>query len=165
MDEDGLARREPPALDDRRPDGEEGLRDRRGLLDREAFGHRERVPLVDLGVFGVAGAGEKGADLVAELEPRRAGPERRHDARHLEAGDLNRRAGRRRILTATLHDVGTVNAGRADLDQYLARTGERDGALGSDQHLRASRRLDHDRRHHLGKRRHGRESSCLSGRS
>ena len=86
------------------------------------FGTGSALVSSTLAVFGIAAAGEKGADPFAEPEPGGAVPERYHFARHLEAGNIDRCTGRRRILAAPLHDVGTVNAGGADLDQDLART-------------------------------------------
>ena len=38
---------------------------------------------------------------------------------HLEARDVLRNAGGRRIVAATLGEVGTVQRGRLDVDEYL----------------------------------------------
>ena len=57
---------------------------------------------------------------VALLEAHRAGAEAGDLAGHLEAGDVRRRAGRRRVAAGQLHLVGAVEARRADADEDLA---------------------------------------------
>ena len=52
-----------------------------------------------------------------------------HLAGQLEARDVRRRAGRRRVEAAALHHVGAVEAGRPDARQHLAGAGGRVGML------------------------------------
>ena len=66
---------------------------------------------------------------VADREARRAGPQRRDLAGELEAGDVLRVAGRRRVEPALLHEVGAVEAGGAHAHQDLARAGLGIGVL------------------------------------
>ena len=70
-----------------------------------------------------------------ELRVPAAGEERHHVlaafglARALEAGDVLRRAGRRRVVAGALQDVGAVDPAGAHADQDLAVAGNRIGTL------------------------------------
>jgi hypothetical protein len=50
----------------------------------------------------------------------------------LQAGDVGRRARRRRVVARALVDVGAVDTGRADADQHLPGARLRIGVLGDD---------------------------------
>ena len=161
VDEDRLARRQPAALEDRRPDGEEGLGDRRRLLDREPLRDRQRVRLVDLGSIRHSRRRAAGRTTMSPSLKRAAPSPRATTSPATSSPGISvGRARRRRVLAAALHDVGPVHAGGADLDQDLAGTGNRHRPFRRDQHFGAAGRLDHDRGHRLGKRRQGRESFC-----
>ncbi len=64
MDEDRLALARKPALEHIVPDGEQRLRDGRGLFHRDPIGHRQAVPRIDADIFGIAAARHQRADLL-----------------------------------------------------------------------------------------------------
>ena len=164
MHQQDLALLQATALEHIVPDGEEGLRQRRGLGHREAGRHRQRVALVDEAILRVAAARCQRADRVADLPACNGGPDRGDLARHLQAGKIGR-ALRRRVGALALQHVGTVDARRVDPDQDLARPGFGHGAQFRFQHHRPARLGDRDRRHLRGKRcvvRHA--SSCSAVR-
>ena len=64
----------------------------------------------------------------------------------LQPDDL-RRARRRRVVALALHEVGAVDPGRHDVDEHLARPGDRVGRRSPAQHLRPTGRFQRDRVH------------------
>ena len=85
-----------------------------------AVGHRQALADRRDRIFGIAAAGEQGADRLADQLGGHVLAGRGDDARDFEAGNRGR-AGRRRIEAAALQHVGPVDPGRGDLDQHLAR--------------------------------------------
>jgi len=77
-------------------------------------------------------AADDGHDPIALAEALGVTTEPDHLARQLEAEDVGRRAGRRRVAALALEDVGAVDAGRADANQHLRRAGLRIGMVGDD---------------------------------
>ena len=75
--------------------------------------------------LGVAAAAHHRHHALALGEAPGARPERCHLSRELEAGDVGRRARRRRIGALALQHVGAVQAGGAHADQKLVLAGLR----------------------------------------
>jgi hypothetical protein len=139
-------RREPAAVVDVRPDGEERLGQRSGLGHRQAFRHRQRLHFGRHAVLGVPAAVRQRAHPVPGLphaDRRAAG---RDFARDLEARQVGR-IRRHGIQPHALQDVGPVDARGGHPDQDLARARLGPRALGAPQHLGAARLLDLDRSH------------------
>ena len=102
------------------PDGEDGLGQSGGFDHGKALRHRKRGCLGRHGEAGIAAAIDQRADVIAKLEPRRAGPKRRNNAGDFEAEQIGGALGRG-IETLALQHVGPVDAGGFDLDQDLVR--------------------------------------------
>ena len=99
-----------------------------------AAGNRHQLALVHDRELRLAAAADDRHHALAEREALRPGAEPGHDlARELQAGDVLRRAGRRRVEPAPLHHVRAVEPGGAHAHEHLARARHRVGVL-----------LDHD---------------------
>ncbi len=109
--------------------GREDLGQPAGLGERHGVGHRHELALVDDRELALATAADDAHHAVALGEARRAVAERLDLAGELEAGDVLRAAGRRRVAAAALHHVGAVDAGGADADEHLAGARLRVGML------------------------------------
>ena len=72
----------------------------------------------------LAAAAHDPHDAVADIEARGTVTQRLDDARQLEAGDVRRAAGRRRIAPGELHLVGAVEARAAHADEHLTGPGD-----------------------------------------
>ena len=93
MDQHALAADQPAALEDIVPDGEIGFRQRRGLDQVEALGHRQAQCGRRDRVIGIAAAGDQRADLVADGQVADAAAARDDLAGHFEAGNVGRARG------------------------------------------------------------------------
>ena len=133
VDQHPLARPEAAAVEQVRPDGEVGLRDRGCGRRVHAGWHRQALPRRSRAVLGVPAAGDQRADAVPG-PPSPARRRFRHRSGHLEAGQVGR-PGRRRILPQPLHQIGAVHARRFDLDQDFVRLQLRHGAVDGLQHV------------------------------
>ena len=133
VDEQALAGPQAGLREERVVRGGEHLRNGAGLDPAQALGHRHQLALVDDAQLGLPAAADHRHDAIAVGESLGAGPAGRHLAGELEARDVLRRARRRRVMPAELMDVGTVEAGRADADQHLARARLWIGVLGDDE--------------------------------
>jgi hypothetical protein len=91
----------------------------------ERLRHRHRGALVNDRQLSLAAAPDHRHDAVALLEPPGALAERRDLPRELEAGDVGRRSGRRRIRALALEHVRPVDPGGAHAHQQLATAGLR----------------------------------------
>ena len=118
--EQPLAGSQPGLREERVVGGREDLGQPAGVGERDGFGHAHQLALVDDRQLALAAAADDPHHAVALGEARRARAERLDDARELEAGDVLRAAGRRRIATAALQDVGAVDARRLHADEHLA---------------------------------------------
>ena len=118
--EQALARPQPGAREDRVVRGREDLGQPAGVGEADGVGHRHELALVDDRELGLAAAAGDAHDAVADREACGAVAERLDLAGELEAGDVLRAAGRRRVATAALEHVGAVDARRAHADEHLA---------------------------------------------
>ena len=101
--------------------GGDVLRDGAGLLPRERGGHRDGGALVHDEPLGLPAAGQHRHHPIADREAGGAGPEGDHLAGRLEAGDVDRRARRRRVEAGALEEVGVADAGGPHRHRDLAR--------------------------------------------
>jgi hypothetical protein len=137
-----FAGRKPRTLKDVRPHREERLRNcsgRRNLgarRDGQALRRRRHA------VLGVSAACDERAHAVAVLPARRGavfGRADLHDgARDFESWQIGC-AGRRGITTEALHDIGSIDAGRGNLDEHFIGPGFGDWPIDGLQHLRSAR--------------------------
>jgi hypothetical protein len=96
--------------------------------------------------LGVAAAGHERADLVAgrpAADSRRRPPRPYPPPRARNVGGPRRR----RIAATPLHDVGTIDAGGANLDQDVARAWRQVGTLSPDEHIGSPGFTNLDRNH------------------
>ena len=103
VDEQALAGAQPGLGEERVVGGGEDLGHAAGGLPLELLGHRHRGALVDDRELGLAAARDDRHHAVAGLEALDAGAALDDLARQLEAGDVLRRAGRRRVAALELH--------------------------------------------------------------
>jgi len=73
VDKEAFARLQPAAHDHVGPDGEAGFGQAGGFFHRHPVGDGQGVGFGGADIFGIAAAGEEGADLVADLPARHAG--------------------------------------------------------------------------------------------
>ncbi len=144
-----LAGLESGAGDQRVVRGDEHLRDRAGGDEVHAVGHGHHLAGGDGHLFGVAAAGEQGADAVAGLPLLDALTDRFDLAGGLHADD-RRRARWRRVEAATLQDVGAVDRGAVHADQHLAGGGDGVGDLAQAHHLGIAGLVDDNGTHGQG---------------
>src|SRR5262249_9571392 len=93
-------------------------------------------------------------DAVAQLELLRIRAGSCDSARHLDAGDVGRRAGRRWIATCALRHVGRVEPCIADVDEHLAAAGCGVAALLELHHLVPAGSGEDDSSHRTGRYRY-----------
>ena len=148
MDEDGVAVGGKAPLEQVDPHGEEGLGHGRSLGHAQDFGDGQAGATGGEAIFGIAAAGDEGADAAAD---RRAGriTDRDDGAGNFEPGDVGG-AGRGGVIAHPLEDVGAVDAGGGDLDQHFAGAGCRHGTRHGFEDLRAAGLADLDRGHCCG---------------
>ena len=96
--------------------------------------------------LGVAATVEEGADLVADLPLLDAVTDGCDATADLEARILRRARGRR-VVAEPLHDVGTVDPGRHDVDEHLPGTRDGVGHLVEDEAVGVSGLRDGDGAH------------------
>ncbi len=155
VDQDRLARGEPPALEHVVPDRERVLGQARGLEERQPSRRRQAVPGRRDAELGVAAAGRQRAHLVTDAPSGHGRTDRRDGAGDLEPDD-RRRSRRRRIVARSLDAVGPVDACVADADQHVARGGSRHGSLGERENVGRARLAHRHVAHGRGRGRHGR---------
>ncbi len=148
MHEQPLAGLERCPLEHIVPDGEHGLGQGGRLDESEALRHRQGGDFGRHGVFGIAAAIDERAYEIAVLEAGCAGTAGNDLARHLEPEKVGGALGRR-VEALTLEHVGTVDAGRRDLDQDLAWAWRGHRPRRRDEHLRSATLLRFDDRHGL----------------
>ena len=150
VDEQRFSRAQLAAPEDVGPDREVGFGQRRRADRIHSRRNRQRLRRGHHGVLGVAASRNQRADQIALRPARRLTVEHRtnagHGSRELEAGNV-RCAGRRRVTSLTLHQVGPVHARRVDPDEDLVRPGLRHGPLDRAQHVRSTELGNLDRNH------------------
>ncbi len=146
VDQEPLPRLQAPAHDHIRPHGKAGFRQAGGLSQRHALGHWQGVRFMRGGVFGIAPAGQQGADAVADLPAGDAGPDLDHRARTFQARQ-GRGIGRGGIGAGALQRIRPVHPGIGHTDDDLAVARHRHGHRGRTQHIRAARGRDFDGQH------------------
>ena len=87
------------------------------------------MPLVDDRQLRLAAAADDRHHAVAGGRSASRPVRSRHLAGELQAGDVRRPAGRRRVEPAALHHVGAVEAGGAHAHEHLVLAGPRVGVL------------------------------------
>ena len=122
VDEQALAGAQPGLREEGVVRGGEDLGHGPRGLPVELLGHRHRGALVDDRELGLAAAGDDRHHAVAGLEALHAGPALDDLAGQLEAGDVLRGAGRRRVAALELVHVGAVEPGAADADEQVGVT-------------------------------------------
>src|SRR5206468_2740195 len=90
------------------------------LVERQRLGDRREHPLVDDRQLALPAATDYPHHPVAELEALRRRPAAYDLPGELQAGDVLRRAGRRRIVAGDLVDVGAVEPGGPRAHEHLA---------------------------------------------
>ena len=129
VDEQALAGPQAGLGEERVVGGREDLGHAARGLPVELLGHRHGGALVDDRELGLAAAGDDRHHAVADLEALHARTALDHLAGQLEAGDVLRRAGRRRIAALELLDVGAVEPGAAHAHEQVGVPGDRIGVL------------------------------------
>ena len=97
-------------------------------------GQRQHLPRRHHHLLGVTAAGQQRAHLVTRPPVRDAVADGADPARALQAR-VRRRARRRRVEALPLHQVRAVDPAGGDVDDHLARAGDRVGHLEPVQHL------------------------------
>ena len=148
VDERGAARGERAEVrhEEVRERGEEHLGEAAGLLIAHVVGDGKDGSVVDDRLVRVAAARKEGHDTLTDPPSLRRGAELRDLARALEAED-RRRAGRRRIETLALQQVGAIHAGSADANPDVLGTDGRGGDFPDHEHVLVARLPDQDRPH------------------
>ena len=113
-DEHAVAERQARLPEERVVGGRVHLHEAAGLRPAQAGGHPERVRLVHHGQLGLGAAADERHHPVADGEPGHARAHGGHLAGHLEARDVLRPPGRRRVPPGALREIGAVHAGRPD---------------------------------------------------
>ncbi len=149
MDEEGLALGQPPALEDIRPDGEEGLGHRASLNHGEALWNRQNLRLGRDAVLSITATGHQGTNLIANLVPGATRPHRHDLTCDLQSRNVAR-AGRRVISSEPLQHVGPIDAGCSYLNQDLVLARLRHRHRVRLQHLRPAEPIDANVGHALG---------------
>ena len=98
------------------------------------------------GIFGIAAAGEQGADRLADELGRNPLAGRGDRSGHFQPRNGGR-AGRHRVEAAPLQHVGAVDPGGGDPDEQLARARARHRPADRNQHFGSARPLRIDRGH------------------
>ena len=110
MDEDPLAADVLRARDERVMCSHERFGHTAHLDEVEAVRHAGAVDRRNPHELGLRATPDDAEHPVAELEPRGIASSRVDDTRELEPGNVGRCAGRRRIATRALHQIGAVQA-------------------------------------------------------
>ncbi len=141
-----LARREAGLGHDRVVGGDERLRARGAVRERQVVGHPRQCPRGDHDLLGIGAAAGQAEDAVTRLPARRVigGVDL---AGELHAGDVGRRTGRRGVMPHPLEQVGAVDRGRAHAHQHLAAHALGVGHVGVLENVRAAWLADADRLH------------------
>src|SRR6185437_6623546 len=145
MDQKCFAAFESSALNHVVPDGEESLRDGRGL-DHWQSAERQSVAFMRETIFSVAAADHQSKNAITDFPAFDVRSECYDLARDLKAWNI-RRAGRRRIEALPLHHVRPVDAGGRHLHENLARSGRGNRTLFGNKHFRPTGSLDSDDGH------------------
>lgn len=95
----------------------------------------------------VCATGEQGHHAIAGLPFSHIAPDGLDDARRFQAWDIGRHAGRRRIATQSLEDIGTVHTGSGYPEQHLVSRRNGRGHGGQLQRVRAAGSRDTDCAH------------------
>ena len=149
MDQQRLASLQRATLEHIVPDRHQRFRDGAGLQHRQRRRHRHRLGSLRDAVLRIAATGNQRHHLVAELVLAGACADRDDFACNFKAGQIAG-AGRRRIRTGSLRDVGTIDACGYHLDQDFARPGAGHRAGFGQKHLRAAGLADADHGHLRG---------------
>ena len=149
MDQQGFARLQPCPVEHVAPDGEKGLRQGSGLLQGQSGRDRQALGRGRGAIFGVATAGQQGANWIADPPAIDAFAQCGNSAGYFQAGNVGG-ARRGRITALTLQAVGAVDASGSDLDQDFAGRGLGHGAAVGNQLFGAAGFGDFDDGHHFG---------------
>ena len=106
-------------------------------------GNRHQLALMDDGKLRLAAAPDDPHHAVAERKPARSIAESSDLPGQLQARNVRRGSGRRRVLTGDLHQVGRVEAGGANPHQHLALARPRVGMLRRGHGAACDRRGNH----------------------
>ena len=128
-DQDPLAEREVRLAEERVEGGRERLHEAAGLGPGKPVRHRQGVRFVDRRQRRLGAAADERHDAVTRREPRHAPPHAHDLAGELQAGDVRRPAGRRRIASVALGKVGAVHPGGSHGDEQLVVAGPGIGPL------------------------------------
>ncbi len=128
-DKDTLAEREVRLTEERVEGGRERLHEAAGLGPGDPVRHRQGVRFVDRRQRRLGAAADERHDAVSRREPRDAPPHTHDLAGELQAGDVRRPAGRRRIASVALGKVGAVHPGGSHGDEQLVVAGPGIGPL------------------------------------
>jgi hypothetical protein len=109
VDEQHVARPEAALADDRVVRSQERLRRGSRLLIVEALRHADDVPLVHDHTVGEAAAADEAEDSIAELPAEHLVSKRDDASADFEPGHVLRCAGRRRVASGALGEVGRVD--------------------------------------------------------
>ncbi len=154
MDEHALAGAEACAIHQVGPHGEMNFGQCRSLNAIDASRDGQNALGGGKRIFRIATAGQKGADGIAHMRVAHARADFGDLARDLEPERVGR-AGRRRIISQRLDQVGAVEAGAGDLDENFAGAGRGSGDFDQCEAVIRPRIFDADGFH---RKRHGRIS-------
>jgi hypothetical protein len=145
VDQYAIACSQAGPLEEIGPYREERLGNRRSGRHVHPRGDRKALRRRHGAEFRVSSSRDQRADPVAvpPSVPMSCGNDGSGD---LEPRDVGR-AGRRRVLTQPLHDVGAIHAGRFDADEHLARLRLRHRPLGRLKRFRPSGGRDFNNQH------------------
>ena len=134
MHQECFARLQTTALKHIRPDGEIVFRQRGGLQQAQTFGHRQNLALRYGHVLGIRAAVGQAADGIANAPLRHTFTHGNHMARGFQTqnGGSTRR---RRIASAALQTIRSVDTCISHFDQHVAGAGLRCGGLRRVHHL------------------------------
>ena len=142
-----LAHRQPAAGADRVVGGDERLRDGRRVELVQVRRHARDASLVHRHAIRQSPAADEAEHAVTGPESEHLVADRLDRARHLEPGDVGRRARRGRVVAGALVQVGRVEAGVADAHEHLAAAGDGIGTLLEVDDLAAAGPGEHDATH------------------
>ena len=147
VDEQFLPHPEPRLGEDSVVRGQEDLRDGGGPAVVERVRYACHMPFVNRHAVGQPSPAHDAEDAIALL-PGLYGLAARDDpAGHIQARDIHRSTGRRRVVPASLREIGGVDSGESHLDENLLAPRNRIGALLEAHDLGTSRSGEDDRAH------------------
>ena len=149
LHEQRLTGLQPGAVENVRPDGEEGFGQAGRLDDAEALRHRQALADRCDTKLGIAAAGDERTNRVADFQACRGDGRRvtcNDRSGDFETGQVGC-ARWHRVHAFALQHVGPVHSRCGNPDQQLADTGHRVGPLGGAQHFRRAVARDFDRLH------------------